>query len=158
MAAGKSFADDSLRDFTATPRVLQLAAMAAVAGSLGAGAAWGLLRLIAFFTNLAYWGRFSTAPASIPAHLPPWSIAIPVAVHAGMPKNGTNTPSFGCELTSARTPRVPPERRVLKIGDAEFVLSICLLPSRVRIATIICSINGLSIRRARNVRGSKNNG
>ena len=37
-----------------------------------------LLRLIAFFTNLAYWGRLSTAPASIPATLPLWSIFIPV--------------------------------------------------------------------------------
>jgi H+/Cl- antiporter ClcA len=78
MAGTKSFADDSLRDFTATPRVLQLALMAAVAGSMGAGAAWCLLRLIAFFTNLAYWGKFSTAPASIPATLPVWSIFIPV--------------------------------------------------------------------------------
>jgi len=78
MAANKSFADDSLRDFTATPRVLQLAAMAAVVGSMGAGAAWCLLRLIAFFTNLAYWGRLSTAPASIPAVPSLWSIFIPV--------------------------------------------------------------------------------
>jgi len=78
MAATKSFADDSLRDFTATPRVLQLAAMAAVVGSMGAGAAWCLLRLIAFFTNLAYWGRLSTAPASIPAVPSLWSIFIPV--------------------------------------------------------------------------------
>ena len=77
-AATKSFAD-ILRDFTATPRMLQLAAMAAVAGTMGAGAAWCLLRLIALFTNLAYCGR---SPArsrhSIPAHLPLWSIAIPV--------------------------------------------------------------------------------
>ena len=78
MAGPKSFAEDSLRDFTATPRVLQLAAMAAVAGSMGSGAAWCLLRLIAFFTNLAYWGKVSTAPASIPATLPVWSIFIPV--------------------------------------------------------------------------------
>src|SRR6201996_8806154 len=70
---------DHLRDFTATPRMLQLAAMAAITGTMGAGAAWLLLRLIAFFTNLAYWGRLSTAPASIPTHLPVWSIAIPVA-------------------------------------------------------------------------------
>jgi H+/Cl- antiporter ClcA len=69
---------DTLRDFTATPRTLQLALMAAVAGSFGAGAAFVLLRLIALFTNLAYYGRFSMAPASIPAHLPLWSIAIPV--------------------------------------------------------------------------------
>jgi H+/Cl- antiporter ClcA/CBS domain-containing protein len=77
-AHGESFARDSLRDFTANPRLLLLAAMAAAVGSMGAGAAWVLLRLIAFFTNLAYWGRFSTAPAHIPAHLPLWSVAIPV--------------------------------------------------------------------------------
>jgi H+/Cl- antiporter ClcA len=69
---------DTLRDFTATPRTLQLALMAAVAGSFGAGAAFVLLRLIALFTNLAYYGRFSVEAVSIPAHLPLWSIAIPV--------------------------------------------------------------------------------
>jgi H+/Cl- antiporter ClcA len=69
---------DHLRDFTATPRMLQLAAMAAVTGTMGAGAAWLLLRLIAFFTNLAYFGRLSTTTVSLPAHLPLWSIAIPV--------------------------------------------------------------------------------
>ena len=68
---------DHLRDFTATPRTLQLAAMAAVTGTMGAGAAWVLLRLIAVITNLAYFGRLSTASVSLPAHLPLWSIAIP---------------------------------------------------------------------------------
>ena len=68
-----------LRDFTTTPRVLQLALMAVVVGSMGAGAAWVLLRLIALFTNFAYNGRLSVASASIPAHLPIWSVAIPVA-------------------------------------------------------------------------------
>jgi H+/Cl- antiporter ClcA/CBS domain-containing protein len=52
--------------------------MAGVVGSMGAAAAWILLRLIALFTNLAYLGRFSTAPAAIPSHLPVWSIVIPV--------------------------------------------------------------------------------
>src|SRR5665213_4513780 len=73
-----NFPRDDLRDFTATPRVVQLALMAAAVGSFGAAAAYVLLRLIALFTNLAYGGRFSTAPAAIPAHLPLWSIAIPV--------------------------------------------------------------------------------
>jgi len=68
-----------LRDFTATPRVLQLALMAVAVGSFGAGAAWLLLKLIALVTNLAYGGRLSVAPAAIPAHLPWWSVAIPVA-------------------------------------------------------------------------------
>jgi H+/Cl- antiporter ClcA len=79
MAPGTAFARDSLRDFTATPRLVQLALMAAVVGCLGAGAAWLLLKLIALFTNLAYLGRLSTAPAAIPSHLPWWSIGIPVA-------------------------------------------------------------------------------
>ncbi len=70
---------EHLRDFTATPRMLQLAAMAAVTGTMGAAAAWLLLRLIAFFTNLAYFGRFSTQPVSLPMHLSLWSIAIPVS-------------------------------------------------------------------------------
>jgi len=58
--------NDHLRDFTATPRTLQLAAMAAVTGTMGAGAAWVLLRLIAVITNLAYFGRLSGAPVSLP--------------------------------------------------------------------------------------------
>lgn len=75
----QSEVNEHLRDFTATPRTLQLAAMAAVTGTMGAGAAWLLLRLIAVITNLAYFGHLSTAPVSLPAHLPLWSIAIPVA-------------------------------------------------------------------------------
>ncbi|HEY4274447.1 MAG TPA: chloride channel protein [Rhizomicrobium sp.] len=69
---------DHLRDFTATPRMLQLAVMAAVTGTMGALAAWLLLRLITFFTNMAYFGRFSTLPVTLPTHLSVWSIAIPV--------------------------------------------------------------------------------
>jgi len=69
---------DHLRDFTATPRMLQLAAMAAVTGTFGALAAWVLLRLIAIITNLAYLHRFGTILPQMPAHLPLSSVAIPV--------------------------------------------------------------------------------
>ncbi len=69
---------DHLRDFTATPRMLQLAAMAAVTGTFGALAAWALLRLIAIITNLAYFHRFDTVLMPLPAHLPLSSVAIPV--------------------------------------------------------------------------------
>ena len=69
---------DHLRDFTATPRMLQLAAMAAVTGTFGAFAAWILLRLIAIITNMAYFHRFGTALVPLPAHLPFSSVAIPV--------------------------------------------------------------------------------
>jgi H+/Cl- antiporter ClcA/CBS domain-containing protein len=69
---------ENLRDFTADWRLLLLAAMALVVGALGAGAAWVLLRMIALFTNLAYFQRVSTVLVSFPAHLPLWTIAIPV--------------------------------------------------------------------------------
>ncbi|HEV2562390.1 MAG TPA: chloride channel protein [Rhizomicrobium sp.] len=56
---------DSLRDFTTDSRVLVLIAMALAVGTSGAGAAWVLLKLIALFTNLAYFGRLTTEPLSI---------------------------------------------------------------------------------------------
>jgi len=71
--------EDRLQDFTADGQLLVLSAMAVVVGTLGAGAAWCLLRLIALFTNLAYFGRFDARTASLSgAHLSPWTIAIPV--------------------------------------------------------------------------------
>lgn len=56
-----------LGDFTATSRMLILAALAAVIGAVGAVLAWILLRLIDFFTNLFYYQRLSFEEAS-PAH------------------------------------------------------------------------------------------
>jgi H+/Cl- antiporter ClcA len=70
---------DALRDFTADRRLLLLSAMAAIVGILGALAALVLLRLIALFTNLAYFQRFSLAQVVFPAHLPAWTILVPVA-------------------------------------------------------------------------------
>jgi H+/Cl- antiporter ClcA/CBS domain-containing protein len=64
-AAASIPASHELRDFSADRRVLLLAAMAALVGSAGAGAAWLLLRLINLATNLAYFGRLSAAPVSI---------------------------------------------------------------------------------------------
>jgi CIC family chloride channel protein len=70
---------DTLRDFTADSRLLLLAAMAVVVGSTGAGAAWVLLRLIALFTNLAYFQRLSIASVNFAdVRLPLWTIVIPV--------------------------------------------------------------------------------
>jgi H+/Cl- antiporter ClcA/CBS domain-containing protein len=71
---------DSLRDFTADWRLLTQMAMAAVVGSGGAAAAWALLRLINLATNIAYYGRFSTAAVSIIGNTMGWTTAlIPVA-------------------------------------------------------------------------------
>ena len=70
---------DTLRDFTADRRLLLLSAMALVTGSLGALAAWVLLRLIALVTNLAYYHTVSTRTSYLShAHLTAISVIIPV--------------------------------------------------------------------------------
>ena len=70
---------DRLRDFTVDSRLIVLSAMALVVGAAGAGAAWILLRLIAFFTNLVYFQRISTESVTLSnLHLSPWTIVIPV--------------------------------------------------------------------------------
>ena len=72
--------EDRLRDFSTDRRLLLLMAMAVVVGCAGAAAAWALYHLISLATNIAYFGRFSAAPASPPGHaLGWWSVAIPVA-------------------------------------------------------------------------------
>jgi CIC family chloride channel protein len=56
--------DSSLRhlgDFTATPRLLVIAAYALPIGALSAAVAWALLRLIGLITNLVFYQRFGTA-------------------------------------------------------------------------------------------------
>jgi CIC family chloride channel protein len=69
----------TLGDFTTTYRVIPLSVLAVAIGAISAGVAWALLRLIALFTNLFYFGKFSTA-ASSPAdnHLGIWAIFVPV--------------------------------------------------------------------------------
>lgn len=70
---------DTLRDFTADPRLLLLSAMALIIGTAGALAAWVLLRLIWLVTNLAYFQRMSADTVHFAGmHLPLWTIAIPV--------------------------------------------------------------------------------
>ncbi|MGN6514775.1 MAG: chloride channel protein [Rhizomicrobium sp.] len=70
---------DTLRDFTADRSLLLLTLMSLVAGTGGALSAWVLLRLIALFTNIAYFGRLSITPVSFGGmHLPLWTIAIPI--------------------------------------------------------------------------------
>ena len=70
---------DTLRDFTADRRLLVLSAMAIVTGSLGAAAAWVLLKLIALVTNICYFHSFSTATFYLSqAKLGPSSILMPV--------------------------------------------------------------------------------
>ena len=72
--------NDELGDFTTTWRVVPISLLAIVIGVICAFVALALLRLIGLFTNLFYFGRWSTAMVS-PAgnHLGVYSIFIPIA-------------------------------------------------------------------------------
>jgi chloride channel protein, CIC family len=69
----------SLGDFTTTYRVIPLSIAAVAIGIVAAYIAWALIRLIGIFTNLFYFGRWSTSFVS-PAdnHLGVWAILVPV--------------------------------------------------------------------------------
>lgn len=75
----RNVAPEELSDFTIVPRVLKLAALAIPVGAVSACFALILLKLIALFTNIFYFGRISTAGVS-PAnnHLGWFAIFIPV--------------------------------------------------------------------------------
>ncbi len=69
----------TLGDFTTTVRVLPISGLALAIGALAAFVALALLRLIGLFTNLFYFGRWSTALVS-PAgnHLGVFSVLVPI--------------------------------------------------------------------------------
>jgi CIC family chloride channel protein len=70
---------EDLGDFTTTSRVLPISALAMGIGALCAFVALALLRLIGLFTNLFYFGRWSTSLVS-PAgnHLGIFSVLVPI--------------------------------------------------------------------------------
>ena len=55
---------EELGDFTTTAQVIPISLIAIVIGIISAFVAWFLLKLIGFFTNLAYYHRFDTSFAS----------------------------------------------------------------------------------------------
>ena len=69
----------AIGDFTLTPRVITISALAIFIGFVSAYVALGLLRLIGYFTNLVFFGRWSPALVS-PAgnHLGVWEILVPI--------------------------------------------------------------------------------
>ncbi|MBS1817337.1 MAG: chloride channel protein [Acidobacteria bacterium] len=71
---------DHLGDFTATPRLVGISALAIAIGACASVVAAALLALISLFTNLFFYQRFALAPAS-PAghHLGPFVVMVPVA-------------------------------------------------------------------------------
>src|ERR1039458_3347825 len=72
--------EDELADFSTNRRVLLLSAMAVVIGAISSLVAYALIWLIAAITNLAFYHRFSAAPA-VPQghHLGLWVVLVPVA-------------------------------------------------------------------------------
>jgi H+/Cl- antiporter ClcA len=71
---------EELGDFTATPRLLMIAAFAIGIGIISAYVALALLDLIGFFTNLFFFQRFSTTLVTPEAHtLGPLVILVPAA-------------------------------------------------------------------------------
>jgi hypothetical protein len=71
--------NEELGDFTTTWRVLPISLLAMVIGGVCAFVALALLRLIGLFTNLFFFGRWSTALVS-PAgnHLGAYSVLVPI--------------------------------------------------------------------------------
>src|SRR5215469_7700887 len=67
-----------LGDYSADYRMLILAAMAVVAGTGRALSAWALLKLIAFATNVLWYGNFSVASVAIADRGPLLVLFIPV--------------------------------------------------------------------------------
>jgi H+/Cl- antiporter ClcA/predicted transcriptional regulator len=72
--------NDELGDFTTTWRVVPISLLAIVIGVICAFVALALLRLIGLFTNLFYFGRWSTAMVSpVGNHLGVYSVFVPIA-------------------------------------------------------------------------------
>jgi H+/Cl- antiporter ClcA/CBS domain-containing protein len=80
IASQKHLVSPDLGDFTTTHRVLLITAFAIVLGGVSSVLAWFLLKMIAFFTNLFFFGQFSTSSHS-PAdnNLGVFVVLIPVA-------------------------------------------------------------------------------
>src|SRR5262245_25864140 len=75
---GKTISNE-LGDFSTTPRLLKISGLAFVIGGISAFVATGLLKLIALFTNLFFYQRFSTAAVQPEGHsLGAFVIVIPV--------------------------------------------------------------------------------
>ena len=115
-------AGPKLADFTTTPRVLLLSGMALVTGCISAVVAWCLLWLISTITNLAFYQRWSSAPA-VPQghHLGLWVIVVPVigALIIGLMAR------FGSE--KIRGHGIPEALEAILLGRSRISLKVALL-------------------------------
>lgn len=70
--------EQTLGDFTTTPRVINISILALFIGVISSGVAWLLLKLIGVFTNAFYYGRWGTALVSPSGnHLGYWAVLVP---------------------------------------------------------------------------------
>jgi H+/Cl- antiporter ClcA/CBS domain-containing protein len=73
-----------LGDFTVRPRMLMITALALVTGGAGAVAAFALLRLIGFLTNLIFYQRISVALVSPGEGHHPWWLILLAPIAGGL--------------------------------------------------------------------------
>jgi H+/Cl- antiporter ClcA len=83
MSAGHSRATH-LGDFQVTPRLLLIAGLAIPVGGAAAGAAYALLKLIGFITNLVFYQRLSTEMVAPGATHHPWWLVLSAPVVGGL--------------------------------------------------------------------------
>ena len=110
-----------LADYSADYRMLILAAMAIVAGTGGAFGAWVLLKLIAFATNLFWYGRPSVAPAVIAGRS--WWLVLAVPVVGGLIVG--LMARFGSD--KIRGHGIPEAIETILFGDSKLSLKVALL-------------------------------
>jgi H+/Cl- antiporter ClcA/predicted transcriptional regulator len=110
-----------LADYSADYRMLILAAMATVAGTGGALSAWALLKLIAFATNVFWYGKLSFAGAVIAGRGPLLVLLIPVAgaLIVGLMAR------FGSD--KIRGHGIPEAIETILFGDSKLSLKVALL-------------------------------
>ena len=110
-----------LADYSADSRMLLLAAMAIVAGTGGAFSAWALLKLIAFATNVLWYGKFSSAAAAIADR--GWLLLLLVPVIGGLIIG--LMARFGSE--KIRGHGIPEAIETILFGDSRLSLKVALL-------------------------------
>jgi CIC family chloride channel protein len=110
-----------LADYSADYRMLILAAMAIVAGTGGAFAAWLLLKLIALATNLLWYGKATVAPALIAHRGALLVLLVPVAggIIVGLMAR------FGSD--KIRGHGIPEAIETILFGDSKLSLKVALL-------------------------------
>jgi chloride channel protein, CIC family len=110
-----------LADYSADYRMLVLAAMATVAGTGGAFSAWALLKLIAFATNLLWYGELSFAASTITDRLLLLVLIIPVigGLIVGLMAR------FGSD--KIRGHGIPEAIETILFGDSKLSLKVALL-------------------------------